>query len=171
MSLRSLSCFLAISCSAFVHAEDVPTFAGPTPATLRTISIPTVDISADAARQVIIARGTEQEYQGHCDTVLMADGRTMFTAWCMNHAGHLGPLARSDDGGLSWSAPLPTPPDWQLVKKTTPVLHRLTDPQGVERLFIFGGCDFPGNLRSAFSTDLGKTWSPMKEFGPGTVVA
>jgi|UniRef100_UPI003782D823 hypothetical protein len=165
MSLRSLSCFLAISCSAFIHAADVPTFAGPTPGTLRTISIPTVDISADAARHVIIARGTEKEYQGHCDTVLMADGRAMFTAWCMNHAGHLGPLARSDDGGLTWTSPLSTPPDWQLVKKTTPVLHRLTDPQGVERLFIFGGCDFPGNLRSAFSTDLGKTWSPMKELG------
>lgn len=101
MSLRSLSCFLAISCSAFIHAADVPTFAGPTPGTLRTISIPTVDISADAARHVIIARGTEKDYQGHCDTVLMADGRTMFTAWCMNHAGHLGPLARSDDGGLT----------------------------------------------------------------------
>jgi hypothetical protein len=165
MSLRSLSCFLAISCSAFIHAADVPTFAGPTPGTLRSISIPTVDISADAARHVVIARGTEKEYHGHCDTVLMADGRTMFTAWCMNHAGHLGPLARSDDGGLTWTSPLPTPPDWQLVKMTTPVLHRLTDPQGVERLFIFGGCDFPGNLRNAFSTDLGKTWSPMKELG------
>ncbi len=165
MSLRSISCLFAVSCSAFIHAADAPTFAGPTPGTLRTISIPSVDISADTARHVIIARGTEKEYHGHCDTVLMADGRTMFTAWCMNHAGRLGPLARSDDGGLSWSAPLPTPPDWQLVKKTTPVLHRLTDPQGVERLFIFGGCDFPGNLRSSFSTDLGKTWSAMKELG------
>ena len=57
-----------------------------------------MDISADAARHVVIARGTEKEYQGHCDTVLMADGRTMFTAWCMNHAGHLGPLARSGYG-------------------------------------------------------------------------
>lgn len=165
MSFRSLLSLFAISGIAIVHAADVPVFAGPTPGTIRTISIPTVDISADTARQVIIARGTEKEYQGHCDTALMADGRTMFTAWCMNHAGHLGPLARSDDGGLTWSAPLPTPPDWQLVKQTTPVLHRLTDPQGVERLFIFGGCDFPGNLRSAFSTDLGKTWSPMKELG------
>lgn len=165
MSLRSLSCFLAISCSTLLHAEEVPTFAGPTPDTLRSISIPTVDISDNAARHVIIARGTEKEYQGHCDTVLMADGKTMFTAWCMNHAGHLGPLARSDDGGLTWTSPLSTPPDWQLVKTTTPVLHRLTDPQGTERLFILGGCDFPGNLRSAFSTDLGNTWSPMKELG------
>ena len=165
MHHRPLLCLFAIFCSDFIQAAAAPTFAGPTPGTLRTISIPTVDISADAERQVIIARGTEAEYQGHCDTALMADGRTMFTAWCVNHAGHLGPLARSDDGGLTWSAPLPTPRDWQLVTKTTPVLHHLADPQGVERLFVFGGCDFPGNLRGAFSTDLGKTWSPMKELG------
>jgi hypothetical protein len=71
MSLRSLSCLLAISCSPLLHAADVPTFAGPTPGTLRSISIPTVDISGDASRHVIIARGTEKEYQGHCDTVMI----------------------------------------------------------------------------------------------------
>jgi hypothetical protein len=142
-----------------------PTFAGPTPGTLRQISIPTVDISGDTARHAVVARGTPEAYQGHCDTVLMADGRTMFAAWCMNHAGHLGPLARSDDGGRTWSPPLPTPDDWRGVKTTTPVMHRLTDPQGVERLFVFGGCDFPGNLRRAVSEDGGRTWSPMQELG------
>ena len=124
-----------------------------------------MDISGDTKRHVIVARGTDKDYQGHCDTVLMADGKTMFAAWCMNHAGHLGPLARSDDGGLTWSTPLSVPSNWQEVKRTTPVLHRLTDPHGVERLFIFGGCDFPGNLRRAFSEDGGKTWSPMAELG------
>ena len=146
-------------------ASRIPTFAGPTPDTLREITIPTVDISGDEHRQVIVSRGTAEAYHGHCDTVLMADGKTMFVAWCMNHAGHLGPLARSDDGGLTWSAPLSVPSTWQEVKKTTPVLHRLTDPRGVERLFIFGGCDFPGNIRRAFSEDGGKTWSPMTELG------
>ena len=142
-----------------------PTFSGPTPDTLREISIPTVDISGDTARHSIVARGTADVYQGHCDTVLMADGKTMFTAWCMNHAGHLGPLARSGDAGRTWSPPLPTPANWQDVKTTTPVMHRLTDPQGVERLFVFGGCDFPGNIRRAYSADGGTTWSPMAEVG------
>lgn len=146
-------------------AGSLPTFAGPTPGTLRQISIPTVDISGDTARQSVVARGTAEAYQGHCDTVLMADGKTMFAAWCLNHAGHLGPLARSDDGGRTWTAPLPTPADWQDVKVTTPVMHRLTDPQGVERLFVFGGCDFPGNLRRAVSEDGGRTWSPMQDLG------
>jgi len=151
--------------AAAAAAGSLPTFAGPTPGTLRQISIPTVDISGDTARQSVVARGTAEAYQGHCDTVLMADGRTMFAAWCMNHAGHLGPLARSDDGGRTWTAPLPTPADWQDVKVTTPVMHRLTDPQGVERLFVFGGCDFPGNLRRAVSEDGGRTWSPMQDLG------
>ena len=142
-----------------------PTFGGPTPGTLREISIPTVDISGDTQRQTVVARGTAEAYQGHCDTVLLSDGKTMFTTWCINHAGSLGPLARSDDGGRTWTAPLPTPADWHDVKKTTPVIHRLADPQGVERLVVFSGCDFPGNLRRAFSADGGKTWSPMVELG------
>jgi len=142
-----------------------PTFAGPTAGALRQISIPTVDISGDTARHAFVARGTPEAYQGHCDTVLMADGRTMFAAWCMNHAGHLGPLARSDDGGRTWTEPLSTPADWWNVKTTTPVIHRLTDPQGVERLFVFGACDFPGNIRRAFSADAGTSWSPMEETG------
>jgi predicted neuraminidase len=142
-------------------AGDVPAFAGPTPDTPRTISIPTVDISGDTGRHVVVARGNDTVYQGHCDTVLLADGQTMYVAWCMNHAGHLGPLARSDDGGRTWTPPLNVPPDWQDVKQTTPVLHRLADPQGVERLFLFGGCDFPGNIRRAYSEDGGRTWSPL----------
>ena len=146
-------------------AASPPTFSGPTPGTLREISIPTVDISGDTARHSIVARGTADVDHGHCDTVLLADGRTMFVAWCMNHAGHLGPLARSGDAGRTWSPPLPTPANWQDVKTTTPVMHRLTDPQGVERLFVFGGCDFPGNIRRAYSADGGTTWSPMAEVG------
>ena len=140
-------------------------FRGPTPGTPREITIPTVDLSGDAKRQVVVARGTPEVYQGHCDTVLMADGRTMFATWCLDHAGRLGPLARSDDGGLTWSDPLPVPDDWAEVRQTTPVIHRLTDPKGVERLVVFGGCDFPGNLRRSVSEDGGKTWSPMVETG------
>ena len=153
MTLRSFLRSVAVgtlTALPLVLAADPPTFQGHTPGTQRAVTLPTVDISRDPTRQVVIARGTETAYQGHCDTALLADGKTMFAAWSVNHAGYLGPFARSEDGGLTWSAPLPTPPDWREVKTTTPVLHRLTDPTGVERLFIFGGCDFPGNIRRAF---------------------
>ena len=40
-------------------AADPPTFQGPTPSTQRAVTLPTVDISRDPKRQVVIARGTE----------------------------------------------------------------------------------------------------------------
>ena len=164
---RSLGAALfALLLSLTSHgAAPTPEFSGPKEGVSRSIRIPTIDISGERHRQVVVAQGTEETYQGHCDTALMADGKTLFAAWCIGHAGRLGPLSRSDDGGLTWSAPLPTPEDWKEVRQTTPVLHRLKDPSGVERLFLFGGCDFPGNIRRAFSEDGGRTWSRMEATG------
>ena len=76
-----------------LNAEDVaglPEFAGPTPGVPRTITIPTIDISSDTARHSIVARGTPDTYHGHCDTVLLPDGKTMFTAWTVDHAQRIG---------------------------------------------------------------------------------
>lgn len=128
------------------------------------IGIPTVDISGDTHRHSFVARGTPEVYQGHVDTVLMPDGKIMFAAWAINHAGHLGPLARSDDAGLTWEM-IKTPANWWEVGITTPTIHRLVDPQGVGRLFVFGGLNFPGRLRHAYSEDGGMTWSPMTDTG------
>jgi hypothetical protein len=129
------------------------------------LGIPTVDISGQKERHSFIARGTPEVYQGHVDTVLMPDNRTMFAAWAINHAGHLGPLARSDDAGLTWTDPLPVPDNWWEVRVTTPTIHRLMDPAGRERLFVFGGLNFPGRLQQAYSEDGGKTWTPMADTG------
>jgi hypothetical protein len=129
-----------------------------------TITIPLVDISGETHRHVIVAAGTEDVYQGHVDTVLMPDGRTMFAAWAIDHAGHLGPLARSNDAGLTWER-IATPANWQEVRITTPTIHRLVAPEGVQRLFVFGGQNFPGRLRQAYSEDGGRTWTPMRDTG------
>src|SRR3546814_6579605 len=59
-------------------------------------SIPLIDLSADTTRQVIIARGTEEVYQGHPTTVLLPDGKTMYCVWSYNHGGPLGPMKRRD---------------------------------------------------------------------------
>ena len=163
--LPSLLAVCLLLCGAGAPAQEVAYFRGSTPGVHRHISIPTLDLSEDRNRQVVVARGTETDYQGHADTVLMANGQTLFAVWCRNHAGHLGPLSRSDDGGRTWTSPLPTPKEWQQVKRTTPVIHRLTDPSGFERIFIFAGCDFPGNLRRAYSEDGGKSWTSFEETG------
>src|SRR5207249_4832062 len=75
--------------------------------------LPTVDLSSDTARQVVIAQGTEKIYQGHPTTLLLPDGKTMFAVWTLGHGGSCGPMKRSDDGGRTWSPLLDTPENWK----------------------------------------------------------
>ena len=136
-------------------------FTNPSP--LLRINLKSVDISNESDRHVIIAQGTEEIYQGHVDTLLMPDGKTMFAAWALGHAVHIGPLAKSNDGGLTWGDLIEVPDNWWDVSNT-PTIHRLVDPQGVERLFVFGGgLRFPGTkMQQSVSDNGGKTWSPME---------
>ncbi|MCA1962477.1 MAG: hypothetical protein LDL31_00870 [Prosthecobacter sp.] len=124
----------------------------------RAGSLPVVDLSQDTARHVIIAQGTEKFYQGHPTTLLMPDGKTMFCVWTHGHGGTVGPLKRSEDGGKTWSDELQVPENWWQVKNC-PALYRLTDPQGVSRLFVFAGQGPEGTMHQSVSTDEGKSGS------------
>ncbi len=150
---------------------SLPTFKGVTPGVARTISIPLVDISGDAERHSIVARGTSDTYHGHCDTILLPDGKTMFTAWTVDHAQRIGPLARSDDRGKTWSTPLDVPANWHETANT-PAIHRLVGPDGKGRLIVFAdGLDWrregkpPYPMHQAISDDEGKSWTEMKPNG------
>jgi hypothetical protein len=145
--------------------SDQPLPLGETPLPASNIKIPTLDISDEKHRHSFVAKGTPETYQGHVDTVLMPDNKTMFAIWAINHAGYLGPLARSDDAGLNWSEPITTPENWRDMRSTTPTIHRLVDPQGQERLFAFAGRNFPGRLCQSYSEDNGKTWTAMVDTG------
>ena len=128
--------------------------------------IPVVDISADTKRHVVVAQGTAQSYKGHPTTLLMPDGKTIFCVYPLGHGGPSAEIRRSDDGGLTWTGPLPVPDNWTTATNC-PSLYRLVGPDNVERLFVFEGL---GRMRQSVSTDMGRTWTPFYENGLGTVM-
>ena len=64
-----------------------------------------IDFADDIKRQIVIARGSPKpdEYHAHPTTVMLADNKTMLCVWNIGHGGHAGPMARSDDAGLTWT--------------------------------------------------------------------
>ena len=126
--------------------------------------LPVVDLSSQTSRQVIVAQGTSDTYQGHPTTVLLTDGKTMIAVWTLGHGGTCGPMKRSDDGGKTWSELLPVPESWTGVKNC-PSIYRLTGPDGRTRLMVFAGAGPDKQMQQSVSLDDGKTWSPMKSNG------
>ena len=150
---------LATLTVGLLAASVFPTAAAEAPAISPSFSIPLIDLSQDADRQVVVATGTETVYQGHPTTVLLPDGKTMFAVWTYNHGGECGPMKRSDDGSKTWSQLLPVPESWRKVKNC-PAIYRLVDPEGKARLFVFA--QLGEGLVSAYSEDDGKTWTDMR---------
>jgi hypothetical protein len=145
----------ALAAFSASHAADLP-------------DLPLVDLSDQKDRHTIIAAGTEQTYQGHPTTVLMPDGKTIFCVWCINHGGAAGPMARSDDGGNTWTRMDELLPPGFKTHQNCPSIYRMTDPAGKERLWVFSAAKDnrkgPG-MPSIMSEDAGKTWKEMPPLG------
>lgn len=116
--------------------------------------LPVIDLSGDTSRHVVIAAGTETVYQGHPTTLLMPDGKTMFAVWCIEHGGFAGPMARSDDGGLTWTRLDDRLPEGFKRHKNCPSIYRMVDPAGKERLWVYSA--WP-NMPRIVSEDGGET--------------
>ncbi|MFB3105337.1 MAG: exo-alpha-sialidase, partial [Pseudomonadales bacterium] len=129
-------------------------------------SIPLIDLSQEPQRQVIVEKQPDQ-YLGHPTTVLLSDGRTILCTYPLGHGGPSAVLKKSTDGGLTWSERLSVPDNWKTARNC-PCLHRLTDADGVERLFVIEG---NGDMRQAVSQDNGVTWTPFEPNGLHCVVA
>jgi len=122
--------------------------------------LPVVDISGDDSRQTVIAEGTQERYEGHPTTLLADDGKTMFCVWTKDHGGPCGPMARSDDGGRTWTRLDATlPPAYARTHRNCPVLQKVKGPDGVTRYFVYSAKWKEGRgLGILMSEDLGKGW-------------
>lgn len=129
-------------------------------------NLPWADISGQTERQVVVAAGTPELYNGHPTTLLLDDRRTMLCTWSKGHGGPADFLAESPDGGLTWHQ-LPTPKEWKGLVNC-PSLYKLTDKQGKQRIFVFAQIASDKTYREmgySLSEDDGKTWSSIQPLG------
>ena len=136
-------------------------------------TLPVVDLSKDTARQVVIAEGTEEVYQGHPTTVHLPDSNTLFAVWCIGHGGHAGPMARSDDGGLTWARLDDRMPANFIHHLNCPSIYRMVDSAGKERLWVFSAWsnkrDHPPFMPRIVSENGGATWREEAPLGDAYV--
>ncbi|MEC9332400.1 MAG: sialidase family protein [Verrucomicrobiota bacterium] len=123
-------------------------------------SIPTIDLSKQSHRQIIVDREKGQ-YLGHPSTVLLEDNKTMLVVYPKGHGRGGIVYKRSNDGGLTWSSRLPTPKNWE-TSKEVPTIHRVIDAKGKKRLIMWSGL-YPARL--AISENDGNSWSELKPVG------
>ena len=126
-------------------------------------NLPTINISGETGRQVVIAEGTEEIYQGHPTTVLLPDGKTLYCVWSIGHGGHAGPMAVSHNGGLTWKRMDDQLPEGFTKHENCPSIYRMMDMNtGKVRLWVFSAWpDMPRIL----SEDGGKTWTEKPALG------
>jgi hypothetical protein len=139
-----------------------------------------IDLAEETQRQIVIARGSPKpdEYHAHPTTVMLADNKTMFCVWNIGHGGHAGPMARSDDAGLTWKRIDDALPPNYVNFKNCPSIYRITDPQGKERLWVFAARTLTdketpkliegrneGYMPRIVSEDDGKTWRELPPDG------
>jgi len=143
-------------------------------------SLVCIDLADDVNRQIVIARGTPapDAYHAHPTTALLDDGKTLFCVWNIGHGGHAGPMAKSADGGLTWTRLDDTLPANYVNFKNCPSIYRIADVQGRERLWVFAARtltekesprDIPGRLQGfmprILSEDDGRTWREEPPLG------
>lgn len=95
----------------------------------RGYSIPLLDLSGQADRQVVVDREAGQ-YLGHPTTALLEDGKTILCVYPKGHGKGAIVYKRSTDGGKTWSDRLPTPKSWATSRRCRPSTGWWTRPAG-----------------------------------------
>lgn len=139
--------------------------------------LPLVDLSGETSRHIVIAAGTEKDYQGHPTTAMTADGRVI-AVWCTPHGGWCGPAAETADGGKSWKRIDSRFPDGFRRHVNCPSIYRLAAPDGKVRMWVWSQAKMPLDAKhhrdrrwrgeampSVMSEDEGRTWKEMPPLG------
>ncbi|MCA9441000.1 MAG: exo-alpha-sialidase, partial [Candidatus Omnitrophica bacterium] len=87
---------------------------------------------------------------------------TMFAVWSVGHGGPAGPMARSEDSGLTWTRLEDRLPENFTHHENCPSIYRLVDPEGKERLWVFSARP---EMPRIVSEDGGETWKEMEPLG------
>lgn len=132
-------------------------------------NIPTIDISNETFRHIIIADGAEEKYPGHPATVLMADGKTMYCIWSTGEEHATSSMAVSYNGGINWEKINNRLPAGFRLNENCPGIYRMLDMKtGKTRLWAFPA---EPDMPRIMSEDGGKTWieeSPLATKYPET---
>lgn len=119
-----------------------------------------LDLNNEAHRQVVVDREKGQ-YLGHPTTCLLEDGKTILCVYPKGHGKGGIVYKRSTDGGLTWTARLPTPQSWE-TSREVPTLHRVIDAGGKKRIIMWSGL-YPARL--SVTEDDGANWSELEKVG------
>ncbi|MDO4630380.1 MAG: sialidase family protein, partial [Planctomycetia bacterium] len=149
--LSLLACFFV---SGLAHAQNE--------------QLPLIDISQDVERHIVIAQGTPTIYQGHPYSVQMKDPNTIFVVWNIGHGGYGGPMAKTTDGGKTWTRIDDRLPESYRKHKNCPSIYRLTNSEGKEFLWVFSA---QPKIARIVSEDAGETWHEEPSLGFSNVMA
>ncbi len=130
-----------------------------------------LDLSRDFSKDTVVAAGTAELYQGHPTTVQLPGTETVLCVWCVPHGGHAGQLARSEDGGRTWTRQDGLLPPGMSNHWNCPSIYRIVGPDGKARIFVFSA--YLGNDRQRFanampaivSEDDGLSWRELPPLG------